>query len=379
MTATWAVVAFIWRRLRRDRLGLAFSFLLPVAVAVVMAGIYAADYSEVGLVVEDGAGEVGRELSARLEDNGVAGVRRFDDRESLDRAVRRREVSAGVVVPAGVAVAAAPAPVRLVGPPGIEAPSGVRAVVEVAVAETAAAHDLGRAIEPGAAPGPAVVAGAAALGDRPMDGDGGGAEDGRTEAVGEALVGTLVLFVFVNTIGGSFTLVQARELGVLARARTTPASLAAVGLGFGVAWTSYALVEAALVVGTGALLFGTAWSSWPALVVVVVVVAVVAGAATMVTATLLPSSEMATTVAGPVAFVLGMLGGALWPLEIVGPALQVVGHLTPHAWAIEAIRATGVYGDGLMDVAAPLGVLTAGAAALAAVGGWRLRRLSDGT
>lgn len=80
--------------------------------------------------------------------------------------------------------------------------------------------------------------------------------------------------------------------------------------------------------------------------------------------------------AGPVAFVLAMLRGCLWPLEVVGPALARAGHLTPHAWALEALRDVGVGGDSLAQVAPRLVPLVAMTVALVAFGAVRLRRIT---
>jgi ABC-2 type transport system permease protein len=140
--------------------------------------------------------------------------------------------------------------------------------------------------------------------------------------------------------------------------------------------TSYAVVQAVLMLGTGWLLFGLTWADWLAFLLVVAMLAAAAAGLSVAVATFLPSPEMGATVAGPIAFVLAMLGGCLWPLELVGPALARAGHLTPHAWALEALRDVGVDGDGLAHVAPDLAVLAAMTLALVAVGGLRLRRIT---
>jgi ABC-2 type transport system permease protein len=304
-------------------------------------------------------------------------IHRYDDRESLERAVRRRDVAAGVVIPAAVEQASTePTRVGLIGPPEVALPGGVRAAVEGAVAETAATLQLGDALLPGgeADTGTALVVGQLSL----MSGSasehhGTETQWGFAEA---AVLGTLVLFVGTNTMGGSGALADLRELGILARARTTPTSPLAIAVGFGLGLTSYALCEAVLMLVTGRLIFGISWASWPGLLVAVVVLAFAAGGLGVVTGTFLPSAESGTTVAGPVGFLLGMVGGCLWPLEIVGPTLDRLGHLTPHAWAVEALQATGIGGAGVGDIVPQLGVLLAMAGALFLVGGRRVSRIA---
>ena len=60
-----------------------------------------------------------------------------------------------------------------------------------------------------------------------------------------------------------------------------------------------------------------------------------AGAGLLVASTV-RNGEQAQAIGIPVAIALGMLGGAMWPLEIVGSTMRAVGHVVPHAWAMDA-------------------------------------------
>ena len=187
--ATMAAAMFRagWRRLRRDRTALAFTVLVPVGVALVLGGIYtstAGGTARVGVVVE-APGPVAADLAARLDASPVLETVRYADSAALDRAVLRREIEAGVVVPAAVegllaapgpaslgpgaaagASSAAGAPVRLVGAPGVQAPGGLRAVIEAAAADTSAVAALARAEQPAEPGGLAFQAVRARPGDR---------------------------------------------------------------------------------------------------------------------------------------------------------------------------------------------------------------------
>ena len=322
------------------------------------------------MVVDDGA--VGRHLLRRLEANPVLDVERYDDRRGAERAVRRRDLAAAVVLPR-----AGRGPVALVGPPEVAVPGGVRAAVDGSVAETAAALQLGRTLRPGATDATALAAGQSALDE--AGGTGGGtttatAHGHRGDPAAPAVLGTLVLFVAMNTMAGGSLLAELRELGVVARLATTRASPAQLGAGFGLGLASYALVLALLLLAIGQILFGIAWTSWPATAVVVVLLSLAAGALGLVTGTLLPSAESGTTIAGPAGFVLGLLGGCLWPLDVAGPVLERLGRLTPHAWAVEALRATAADGAGLGEVAGGLALLGAVTAGLLLVGARHLTR-----
>lgn len=76
----------------------------------------------------------------------------------------------------------------------------------------------------------------------------------------------------------------------------------------------------------------------------------------------------------PTSIALAMLGGAMWSLELVGPVLRTVGHLTPQAWAMDAWSAVVNEGAGVAGIATELAVLAAFAVVLLALSSWTLRR-----
>jgi ABC-2 type transport system permease protein len=68
------------------------------------------------------------------------------------------------------------------------------------------------------------------------------------------------------------------------------------------------------------------------------------------------------------AIVLAALGGAWWPLSIAPQFMQVIGHLTPVAWAMDAFQQLLFYNGGLGDVLLPVAVLAGMAAVLFGLG-----------
>jgi ABC-2 type transport system permease protein len=383
--ATAAVLACArlgWQRLWRDPVGLAFTFLAPIAVGAVMVGAYTSQAPNaaipLGVVVEaEGAeGPVTRDLVAELEADPLVTVRRFEDRRAMERAVLRRDVTAGLVIPRAVDEdASGTAHVELVGPPEVAVPGGVRTAVEAATAATAARLQLGRTLAPDGNAESILALGAYTLGsDTPTPHE---RPDRSAAPAAAAILGTLVLFVTVNSMGAAGGLVELRQLGILARARTTRAPPWSVAAGLALGLAVYALVEAVLILVGGRVVFGASWASWPGVLVVVAALALVSAGLGVVMATLLPSPESGVTIAGPIGFLLAMVGGCLWPLDMVGPTLDRLGHLTPQAWAVEALWATGIDGDGLAAVAVHLVILLVAAAGLLAVGTWRTTGLTE--
>ena len=63
----------------------------------------------------------------------------------------------------------------------------------------------------------------------------------------------------------------------------------------------------------------------------------------------------------------------MWPLEVVGPTMKTVGHLVPHAWAMDAFVALVAKGADLAAIVPQLLVLLGYAAVLLPLATWRMR------
>jgi ABC-2 type transport system permease protein len=75
-----------------------------------------------------------------------------------------------------------------------------------------------------------------------------------------------------------------------------------------------------------------------------------------------------------VGIAFGMLGGCMWPLEIVPPVMRAIGHVVPHGWAVDSWIELLSRGGGLGDIAGRLAVLAAFALAFGTLAAFRLRR-----
>ncbi len=102
--------------------------------------------------------------------------------------------------------------------------------------------------------------------------------------------------------------------------------------------------------------------------------ALVGTGAGMLAGTLFKTPEQSTSIAPTVGIVLGMLGGCMWPLEIVGSAMRTIGHLAPHAWAVDAWTTLLSRGGTIHDIQRDLLVLVGFAVVLLAVATRRLQR-----
>lgn len=374
------VAATTLRRVARDRTGLFFMVLLPLLIIVLVgSSVSEADRVAVG-VVDEGGGPLATELVDDLRQADSIEVRTFDDEDALRLALRRSELMAGVVIPASVEdEAAATRTVTVLSPPasttGLAAEQAVRAALgRRAVVMTAAAF---AADEAGGEPADHLAVAAALAEEAPplqVRTSVGG--ESRTLPLGFSYSSStmLVLFVFVNAVAGGATIVQNRQLGLYERMLAAPVSAGGVIAGETASYLLLALLQSLVIVGIGAVLFQVSWGDPLAAAALVVVWAAVGASAGMLAGTLARTPDQATSIGPMVGIAFGMLGGCMWPLEIVPPIMQTIGHLVPHGWAVDAWIELLSHDGGIGDVARHLAVLAGFAAVFGVVAGARLRR-----
>lgn len=373
------------RRLARDRLALFFLVLLPVVIILIVGLAFGDAGSErlpVG-VAEEGAGRLGSELRAGLEASPALDARAYDDAEALRKAVRRGVVAAGVVVPAGydeALRAGRRADVTFVTDQTRPAPAPVRSAVAAVVARQAAEVKAARlAAETAGVPFDTALARARALaGAQPQvrveATTVGGREDALPTGFNYTAPANLVLFVFITSMAGAASLIEARRLGVTRRLLATPTTAATILFGEALGRFAVALLQGLIIFLVGWLVFGVDWGDPPAALLLLVTFALVATGVGLLLGAVLGNAEQATSIGPPVGIALGMLGGCMWPLAIVPAPMRAVGHLFPQAWAMDGFIALIARNAGLAGITRQLAVLAAFAAVLLALATWRLRK-----
>jgi ABC-2 type transport system permease protein len=124
--------------------------------------------------------------------------------------------------------------------------------------------------------------------------------------------------------------------------------------------------------------FGVDWGDPVGALLLVVLFALVATAVGLLVGSIVSDVDQAQSVGAPVAIAMGMLGGCMWPLAIVPQPMRVLGHITPHAWAMDAWIKLVFDGDGVGAIVPQLAVLTAFAAVLGVGAARRLRAALTG-
>jgi ABC-2 type transport system permease protein len=368
------------RQRLRDRSLLLFALVLPLSLAFVFSLILGnvdgdSEIFRYGVADEDGgamAATFTGEFLPAVEAGGTIGIQPVGSVDEGRRMVDQGELAAVFVVPAGFTAAVEsgrPATLEVIG--DVDAQFGVqvaRAVADAYVTELAsvrlsvAAASHGGSVDPelarraAQAPDPVGLTDAAA-GRRELD------------ATTFTSAGMAVFFLFFTVQFGVSSLLDERHDGTLARLLAAP--VRATGILGGKLLVSFGIgvVSMGILVAATSLLLGADWGN-PVGVAVLVVAGVLAatGVVAMV-ASLARTPEQASTWQAIVAVVMGVLGGAFFPVSQVGGALATVSYLAPHRWFLQGL-ADLAGGDGVgvvwLPAAAMLGfaVVTGGVVAL---------------
>jgi ABC-2 type transport system permease protein len=386
--SAWRVVATICRddllHIVRDRTALIFMIALPVIVMVIIGATIGAAPSAVavGFVDLDGSPASARVRDA-LDRTGALSVEVYADETGLRRDVRTQLVTGGVIIPAGFGERIeqdGAAAVVLEIDPTQPAGQALATVVDAAVAREGAVLAASRfALEQGRDP-------TAAPGTARELADTVPAVPVQVEVAGEAssrvvenryaytAPSNLVLFVFVSTLAAGTAVIERRQLGVTRRMLAAPVTARSVIAGTAAARLLVAVLQSATILAIGAIVFGVDWGHPLGAALVVVTFAALATGVSLVVGALATNPDTAQSVGVPVGIGLGMLGGTMWPLEIVPAPMQVIGHLTPHAWAMDAWTKLIFEDAGPADIALDVAVLAGLAVIAAVVASWALRR-----
>jgi len=184
----------------------------------------------------------------------------------------------------------------------------------------------------------------------------------------------LILFVFIASLTASATLIQARRYGVVGRVLSAPITTTQTIAGQALGRFAIAAFQGLYIIVATTLLFGVEWGSWLLALVVLAFFASVAAGAAMVLGSLVDNEGAAGGLGIGFGLVLGALGGCMYPLEFFGDTLRQVAHVTPHAWAYDAMAEVQRRNATLLDIAPDLAVLAGMALILLVAGAWALRR-----
>lgn len=370
-------------RVVRDRTALFFLIALPVFVIVII-GATLRGFSTFPVGVLDlGHTRSGADIVSAMRQSGHFKLHSYSSLSSATRAVARGEVSVAVILPPAM-----DANLRSGRPVNIEvlaeqtnsnqqaAFNTVRSVVESEAARIQSAlfatAEIGGSYDQNLARATAAQERLPRMEVHTVQADSKAAT--LPEGFSYSAPTMLVLFVFINTLAGAANIVETRRLGMYERMSAAPVRPRSIIAGETITLLALSLLQAGLIVATGTVAFGVSWGNPLAAVLLIAVWALVASGVGMLAGTLFRTPEQASVIGPTLGIVLGMLGGCMWPLSIVNSAMRSVGHITPHAWAVDAWTALIARGAGLTGILTDLAALAAFAAVLMLLATLRLRR-----
>lgn len=380
---TLTMVGFDFRRVFRYRMNIFFLFLFPLIMILVLGVAFGGSQAPKVGVVSVRSGPLGSSLVSLLEHTSGISVSHVGSESALLTSVQRGELQAGLVIPPGYDRSIRAGRNVQLSFLARSDQMQLATVVDSAVARQAAVLRAARlAVRRGIMPFDQAIQ-AASRTARTLP-----SVSVRTTSVGKALFpatmgrfdlgasSEMVLFIFVMSMIGSVSLIEARRLGVIRRMLSTPTSSTAIVLGQGIGRFAVAMLQGLVIMLGSALIFGVHWGDPLAAGVLLTAIALVGAGAGMLLGSTLRTEQQAVGVGLLLGLGLGALGGCMVPIEFFSPVMQQVAKFTPHAWAISGLSELIRHGGHLANVLPQLGVLLAFAAVLAVLASWRLRRVA---
>jgi len=370
VNAALAIAVLEIRRFLRERITLFTTILMPTALMLIIGTAFGSGTSElpVGLLDEDDT-VLSAEFTAGLEESALA-VTAYSDADDMARDIRLGFLAAGVRLPAGFSDAlegdgaevvmtldqastngaAVAAAINATAAEFGQVPTAVRVGLatlgrsdgEATAVVTAVAEQVAGAM-------PAVTVDETTVGAVPATGS----------AFASAMYTQLTLFIFLNGMLAGIPLVESRRLGISRRMMATPTGVGPQLFGVGLGRLGLGLIQAGILLGLGVGVFGVGVGHWPTALALVLLWCALAAAVGMLLGAVGRTPDQVVAWSVPLGIGMGMLGGAMWPLSVVPPFMRTIGHLTPHAWAIDAWSAVVNDGARFGDIALELGVLAA--------------------
>jgi ABC-2 type transport system permease protein len=190
----------------------------------------------------------------------------------------------------------------------------------------------------------------------------------------QVIPGVAVMFAFLSTQLVGTLFFREHAWGTWDRLRVTAATTGDLVVGKAAPLYVVQLVQFAVLLGLGRMLFGyrPAGSLAALAVVVAVFVAMLAAFAVMLVA-VFPTMDLALVLGNLGGMVMAGFGGALTPVTSLPGWAQAVARGTPAYWALDALHRITLDGAGLTQVLLPTGVILLFGVLFGAVAAWRFR------
>jgi ABC-2 type transport system permease protein len=336
---------------RRDRRRLAMLFVLPATVMAIVGfamGGYSSSSFMVGILDRAHTTE-SRALAAALISNEQFRIRDYTSQEKLKIAVFRGRMNAGILIPPGWR-GEQNLPVYLTSA------SAGAAVVQVGI--DAELSRMMRDHKPAAIP---------------IRYPAGGRVGGARLGFAYTAPANLVLFVMINAFVSAVSILQLRESGISRRLLAAPRRTWELLAMLAVAPAQQMVAQAVFVIIAARFFFGVHWGDTLGLLLITAAITSLGVAIVLLMGTVYRTRQQAIALGPWIGVALGMLGGCMWPLEIVPPLMKTLARLSPASWAMEAYLGLIFDHASAAEVAPDAAIVFAFAAVIAIAGIIRLR------
>jgi ABC-2 type transport system permease protein len=185
--------------------------------------------------------------------------------------------------------------------------------------------------------------------------------------------GTTTMFVLMMALSAASILVYERKAGTLQRLYTLPIAKWQIITGKLLSCYLVSALQFIILIGVG-MLMGVEWGdNIVGLALVILIFPLTSTALGLALATVARTSAQASSLQLLLGLTLAPLGGAWWPLEIVPDFMKTIGHISPIAWAMDALQEMMFYDGTVIDILPMLGVLLGMAAVFFAFGVWNFK------
>jgi ABC-2 type transport system permease protein len=390
MGATYRIALKDLRQRLRDRSAVMVAIVLPLALAFIYSSLFgtaaaprAFGYAVVDLDHGDVAQVFVTDVLGEIQNQGLVTVRSVGTPAEAERLTASGAIDAAFVLPAGFSAAVrgqAPVAIEVIG--NVDSPTGTDVARSIARSFTADLNGVRLSI-------------AAALAD-----DHGDATPEQLAAVAQRAVqaahplrlvdssaaakvlplklyfaaGMAVFFLFFAVQFGVASLLDERAEGTLARLLAAPIRPVAVLAGKMAASVVVGLVSMAVLVAATTALMRISWGDPVGVALLVVAGVLAATGVTSLVASLARTPDQSGSWLAVTSVLLGLLGGAFFPLAQVGGFAATVSLATPHAWFLRGLGELAA-GGGPASVLPAVAAMSVFAAATLGLALLRLRRV----
>jgi len=378
----------------RNRMTFLFLLVMPMVFTVIFGfafggfgGIQEDPRLPVGFIDADG-GQIGRELTAMLEDSPVLRLVEAPGGTAgdIEQQVAEGDLAALVIIPAGysqAALAGTPIGLTLILDGNSAAGLAVQGDILGSASRLMDAVRTARIVlETTGAGGTfdTLLAETLAAWEQPpirvADTTIAGAEDGSTSAssFSHTSPGMMLQFAIAGLLTAAQVLVTERKSRCLQRLLTTRASRFQILAGHYLSIVALLLAQFIILIVFGQFFLKLDYLREPlATLLVALASALCIGALGLLIGVLAKSEEQAIMFSLIPMFILSGLGGAWVPLEVTGATFQTIGHISPVAWAMDGFQNITARGLGLASTLIPVIALLGYALLFCLLAGWRFR------